>query len=76
MLKGTKVEMADISMAALTTYGSGTLVGMPNTVKSLKGNFPVLTSCTLPTSITQLGGNFSGLNATNAGNLISSLTNL
>lgn len=76
MLKGTKVEMADISMAKLTTYGSGTLFGMPNTVTKLKGNFPILTSCTLPVSIRQLTGNFSGLSDDKAGNLISSLTNL
>ena len=68
--------MADISMSSLKNYGSGTLFGMPNTVTTLKGNFPILTSCTLPTSITKLYGNFSGLSNVNAGNLISSLTNI
>ena len=76
MLKDTNVAEADISMASLENYGSGTLFGMPNTVTTLKGNFPILTSCTLPTSITKLYGNFSGLSNVNAGNLISSLTNI
>lgn len=75
MLKDTNVAEADISMASLENY-QGTLFGMPSTVTKLKGNFPVLTSCTLPTSITHLYGNFSGLSNVNAGNLISSLTNI
>jgi hypothetical protein len=75
MLKDTNVAEADISMASLENY-QGTLFGMPSTVTKLKGNFPILTSCTLPTSITKLYGNFSGLSNVNAGNLISSLTNL